>query len=333
MTDVHEHITAQDKQAAQIWVLRMLDEPDLHAEALADWIAEKPTRQALYADFMNDVQTAGYAAASFQPHTLPPRQRQRPWWAKPIPVLAAASILGLLASASMVWRTPSKVAPQVQEASPTSTFVTRLGEVRTVHLADGSRAILDTDTVFRVSMAVDSRTISLKRGRARFIVAHDSARPFYVRAGGIQVRATGTVFDVLSRNTVAVHLIEGGVVVQVLANAALPPKTIALKPGQILALRHGQRPQSIVMPARRSDQQWVSGVKSFDNVPIREVIAEANSYSDTKIELVPISLGEREIFGEIDIRDIERVAEAISGYLDLDIDRSQKHRLILASKK
>lgn len=333
MTDVHEQITAQDKQAAQIWVLLMLDEPDLHAEALADWIAEKPTRQALYTDFMDDVQAAGHAAASFLTHAQPPRQRQRPWWTKPIPVLAAASILGLLASASMVWRTPSQVAPQVQEANPTSTFITRLGEVRTVNLADGSRAILDTDTVLRVSMAVDSRTISLKRGRARFIVAHDSGRPFYVRAGGMQVRATGTVFDVLFRNTVAVHLIEGGVVVKVLANAAQPGKTIALKPGQILTLRHGQSPQSLVMPARRSDQQWVSGVKSFDNVPIREVIAEANSYSDTKIELVPSSFGEREIFGEIDIRDIERVAEAISFYLDLSIDRSQKQRLILASKK
>ncbi|MEC3947742.1 FecR family protein [Sphingobium sp. HWE2-09] len=333
MTNVHEHITAEDKKAAQIWVLRMLDEPDLHARGLADWIAEKPTRQALYADFMNDVQTAGQAAASFQTHALPPRQRQRPWWAKPMPVLAAASILGLLASASMVWRSPSHVAPHVQEASLTSSVVTRLGEVRTVHLADGSRAILDTDTVLGVSMVADSRTISLKRGRARFIVAHDSARPFYVRAGGIQVRATGTVFDVLFRNTVAVHLVEGGVEVQVLANAAQPAKTIALKPGQILTLRHGQSPQSLVMPARRSDQQWVSGVKSFDNVPIREVIVEANSYSDSKIELVPPSLGEREIFAEIDIRDIERVAEAISGYLDLTIDRSQKHRLILASKK
>lgn len=333
MTDLHEHITAQDKQAAQIWVLRMLDEPDLHAEALADWIAEKPTRQALYAEFMNDVQAAGHAAASFQTHAQPPRQRQRPWWAKPIPVLAAASILGLLASASMVWQTPPQVAPQLQEASPTSTIITRLGEVRTVLLADGSRAILDTDTVLGVSMATDSRNVRLRRGRARFIVAHDSARPFYVRAGGIQVRATGTVFDVLFRNNVAVHLIEGGVVIKVSANAAQPPKTIALKPGQILALRHGQNPQSLVISARRSDQQWVSGVKSFDNVPIREVIAEANSYSDTKIELVPGSLGEREIFGEIDIRDIERVAQAISFYLDLPIDRSQKHRLILASNK
>jgi transmembrane sensor len=141
------------------------------------------------------------------------------------------------------------------------------------------------------------------------------------------------VFDVLYRNSLAVHLIEGGVEVKMPAPNAGAPKTFALKPGQIFALSHGQAPQSLVMPARRSDQQWVSGVKSFDNVPIREVIAEANSYSSSKIELSPPSLGDRQIFADIDIRDIERVAEAISGYLDLHIDRSQKSRLLLIPKK
>jgi transmembrane sensor len=331
MTDVHNDITAQDRDAAQIWVLRMLDEPDRHAQDLANWIAEKPTRQALYRDFMDDVQAAGHAAAALRVQRSP--HRERPWWAKPVPVLAAACILGLLASASMVLRTPPPIAPRLAEAAATSAYVTKLGEVRTVRLADGSQVVLDTDTALGVTMTSDRRDVVLKRGRARFTVAHDTARPFFVRAGGIQVRATGTVFDVLFRNSAAVHLIEGGVEVKLLVRTAHAVKTTILKPGQILALIRGQSPQSFVMPARRSDQQWVSGVKSFDKVPISEVIAEANSYSDTKIDLVPGSLGEREIFGEIDIRDIERVAEAISGYLDLQIDRSEKNRLILKSKK
>lgn len=331
MTDVHDDITAQDRDAAQIWVLRMLDEPDRHAQDLADWIAEKPTRQALYRNFMDDVQAAGHAAAAMR---VPPSPRREcPWWAKPVPVLAAACVFGLLASASMVLRTPSPIAPPVAQADATSAFVTSVGEVRTVRLTDGSQLVLDTDTALGVTMTSDRRDIVLKRGRARFTVAHDTARPFFVRAGGIQVRATGTVFDVLFRNSVAVHLIEGGVEVKLLVPTANASKMTTLKPGQILALRHGQSPQSFVMPARRSDQQWVSGVKSFDNVPISEVIAEANSYSTTKIELIPSSLGEREIFGEIDIRDIERVAEAISGYLDIEIDRSEKSRLTLTPKK
>ena len=77
----------------------------------------------------------------------------------------------------------------------------------------------------------------------------------------------------------------------------------------------------------------MSGVKSFDTVPISDVIAEANSYSETKIELATPALGRREIFADIDIREIERVAQAISAFLDLGIDRSETNKLILTEKK
>ena len=77
----------------------------------------------------------------------------------------------------------------------------------------------------------------------------------------------------------------------------------------------------------------MTGVKSFDNVPISDVIAEANSYSETKIELATPALGGREIFADIDIRDIERVAQAVSNFLQLDIDRSHPNKLILTEKK
>jgi transmembrane sensor len=74
-------------------------------------------------------------------------------------------------------------------------------------------------------------------------------------------------------------------------------------------------------------------VKSFDNVPISDVIAEANSYNETKIELATPALGHREIFADIDIRDIQRVAQALASFLDVTIDRSKPNKLILTEKK
>lgn len=332
MTEDHGAITAQDRRAAQKWVLRMLDEPERHAQSLADWISEKPARRQLYLDLMNDVQAAGHAGGVLD---LPPPRLpvQKPLGIKSVPILAAASILGLLIAASILFQTIRTQSPQMAGGVTPAPFVTKVGEVRTVKLADGSQVVLDTDTAISVAMTPDRRDIVLKRGRARFIVAHDAERPFSVKAGGMEVRATGTVFDVLLRNNVAVHLIEGGVEVELASQQTQPARKILLWPGQILAFSHGHEPQTPVIPARRSDEQWVNGVKSFDNVPIREVIAEANSYSDTRIELMPASLGDREIFADIHIRDIERVAEAISGFLDLDIDRTEKGRLILSPRK
>jgi transmembrane sensor len=281
---------------------------------------------------MNDVQAAGHAGGvlDLSPPRLP---AQNPLWIKSVPVLAAASILGLLIAAGILFQTMRTQYPQMAGGVTPAPFVTKVGEVRTVKLADGSQVVLDTDTAISVAMTADRRDLILKRGRARFIVAHDAARPFFVKAGGMVVRATGTVFDVLFRSNVAVHLIEGGVEVELASQHTRSARKILLRPGQILAFSHGHEPQTLVIPARRSDEQWVNGVKSFDNVPIREVIAEANSYSDTRIELMPPSLGDREIFADIHIRDIERVAEAISGFLDLDIDRTEKGRLILSPRK
>ncbi|WIW90290.1 FecR domain-containing protein (plasmid) [Sphingobium sp. V4] len=333
MIDGRASVTARDRRVAQKWVLRMLDEPERHAQALADWIAEKPARYDLYLGLLSDVQEAGEAGALLDlPSARPPVAR--PLWTRAVPAVAAASLLcGLIASAAL-FQLLNAPAPHVADNDEVAApLVTKLGEVRSLKLADGSQVVLDTDTAMSVSMTSARREIVLKRGRARFVVAHDKSRPFFVRAGGLEVRATGTIFDVLYRNNVAVHLIEGGVEVQFAPQGKSAGGKLLLRPGQILALRRGQAPQSVVIPARRSDQQWVSGVKSFDNVPIREVIVEANSYSETKIELVPPSLGDREIFADIHIRDIERVAEAISGFLDLGIDRSKEKRLILTAHK
>jgi transmembrane sensor len=136
------------------------------------------------------------------------------------------------------------------------------------------------------------------------------------------------------RSGARISPIEGSLVIGFTRVArAGQPKNLELRAGQLLIVEAGQEADISVIPAPRSEQQWVGGVKSFDNVPINEVIAEANNYSETKIELATPALGNREIFADIDIRDIERVAQALSAFLDLTIDRSQPNKLILTEKK
>ncbi|MGO1892478.1 MAG: FecR family protein, partial [Luteimonas sp.] len=77
---------------------------------------------------------------------------------------------------------------------------TAVGEIRSLRLGDGSVAILDTDSALKVEFGADRRRVRLYRGRARFEVARDPARPFVVdvpagsaRAleGRVEVRAAG----------------------------------------------------------------------------------------------------------------------------------------------
>jgi transmembrane sensor len=101
------------------------------------------------------------------------------------------------------------------------------------------------------------------------------------------------------------------------------------QPSHILAYEAGHTPAIALLLAKASEPQWVNGLNSFDNVPISDVIAEANSYSETKIVLATPALGQRKIFADIDISNLERVAQALATFLDLSIDRSQPNRLRL----
>lgn len=335
MTDRVSEISSRDRRAAEKWVMRMLDEPERNAQGLSNWIAQKPARRDLYLTLMRDVEAAGQAAAHIKLPEPQHRAKSIGLW-KAFPVFAAAALLlGLLIASGLFSRSPDPRASQIAagEGSP-SAFTTKVGEVRTEQLSDGSVLILDTDTVVLVTIGPDSRVVELRRGRARFTVAHDKSRPFFVRAGGVETRATGTVFDVTFRDSVSVHLIEGGVEIRVTGRSdTLPQQKLMLRPGQLLAVTHGQNRSVAVISARPSEQQWVNGVKSFDNVAIGDIISEANTYSSTKIELSDPALGEQALFADLDIRNIERVAEAISGFLDLTIDRSRPNRLLLVPKK
>src|SRR6202042_1154910 len=93
-------------------------------------------------------------------------------------------------------------------------FRTALGEQRSVLLADGSRATLNTASTIEVILQKGRREVRLVQGEALFEVAHDSARPFVVRAGNALLKDVGTQFNVDMRsNGTTVTVVEGQVAV------------------------------------------------------------------------------------------------------------------------
>jgi len=75
-------------------------------------------------------------------------------------------------------------------------FQTAIGEQAAVALPDGSSFDPNTNSRIWVDYSQRQRVIRLERGEAFFKVAHDTQRPFWVRAGDYWVRAVGTAFNV-----------------------------------------------------------------------------------------------------------------------------------------
>lgn len=346
MTDQPATITPEEREEAADWASlvmadsdevpdpKALDRLGKYQAAFSAWAAENPARTAAYLDVVDDAKRFATDVYGVQ-RKLSTQAALRHHSANKAPLLLAASlILCLLLAGGLWWQSTGTSSSLIATSQARTPLETRIGEVRTERLADGTSVILDTDTLLLVAIDAKGRRVELKRGRARFLVAPEAGRSFEALAAGTQIIAQGGSFDLTHRTGVRINPIKGEIIVQLPRVAdERQARQQSLQPGRILAYDAGQTPAIALLLAKSSDQQWVSGVKSFDNVPISDVIAEANSYSETKIVLATPAMGQREIFADIDIRNIERVAQALAIFLDLTIDRSQPKRLRLVEHR
>lgn len=229
-----------------------------------------------------------------------------------LPVLAAAAVLTL---GLFVWT--SRPAAPVSPGIPTVTRSLALIEQRA--LSDGSTIELNRGAVVAEHFSAGERRVRLVRGEAHFTVAKDAARPFFVEAGGVTVRAVGTAFNVrLDPASVEVLVTEGRVSVanvgpaldagpQTPANLGMPAsavaKAMADKSGSPTFLSANQRtvvslapsapaPQVAVVPPAEIEARlaWQPRLLDFTDAPLAEIVAEFNRRNPVRLTLTDAKL-------------------------------------------
>jgi transmembrane sensor len=172
-------------------------------------------------------------------------------------------------------------------------FQTAIGEQAAVALPDGSSFDLNTDSRIWVDYSQRQRVIRLERGEAFFKVAHDTQRPFWVRAGDYWVRAVGTAFNVYLRPTGVEVTVSEGTVKVVNATANEPPPSDAAITGFAAAVTAGEQAdvhgRAEVIHELNSAQisrllAWRKGSLYFQDQPLGEVVNEMMRYTTLKIE-------------------------------------------------
>lgn len=246
-------------------------------------------------------------------------------------VVAVPVVIGLTTSAMRAIGPRHPLIAASGPAAPGSdatSLVTAPGDVREFRLADGSRVILDADSRVEVALSPQRRDLALLRGRARFFVAHEP-RPFVVTAGGGSILARGTIFDVALRGAAgaSVDLIEGVVDVRqppavgtMAASSRSGGAVIRLSAGHGLAIGGVGDSAPRITPLARTD--WPSALRDFTDVPLRELIAEANRYAARPIELADPALGDLRVSGTFRIREPNRLAGNLAALLDLSLEES-----------
>jgi transmembrane sensor len=202
------------------------------------------------------------------------------------------------------------------------TYVTTIGEQRSITLPDGSVVEMNALSKIRIRFNQPERSVDLLSGQALFRVAHNAARPFVVYSDSARIRAVGTQFDVYRKSSgTVVTVVEGRVAVladssyssQPAANAADPPQErpagaavdldgsplrgkVFVSAGEqvILAPQAALRPALVDLAAATA---WTHRRLIFSATPLPEVAAEFNRYNVRQLLIADASLASFRING------------------------------------
>jgi transmembrane sensor len=339
MSDSHSIERSSIATEAADWYarLRANNVTELDAVRFRAWIAGDPERRREFEaidEFWDDL-----GAIENSPEVQRERAaiaRRRALSSKPA-VAKAATRRGyerksLWAAAAMVLLVVGVVFWIQQQTA--DRYVTSIGEQRIVPLADGSVVTLNTATEIRLHFSPARRGVELVSGQANFKVAKDAGRPFVVTAGGSEVRAVGTQFDIYKTgDKVTVTLIEGKVAVKERAvELGARPAEINLTAGEQLSYETKTgaiRRASADIPRVSA---WRTRKLDFSDIPLADAIAEANRYSRVQIELGATELEGARISGTFEAGRNDLFVEGLQSYFQLNVERPTDRRIVLTAR-
>jgi transmembrane sensor len=324
------------------WVLR-LDEGRLPSTQRAEferWLCATPEHRVA-------LETAASALETAARHTAAPeimqmreaalnaggRPRSTSW-------AFAASVAGVGVIVFALWMAQRHGLPVLQRSiavvptavAPPTHYATEVGERATISLPDGSTATLDTQSELDVAFTATERGIHLLRGQALFEVAKHKELPFRVYAGGRQITAVGTTFNVrLDGQRLRVALIEGKIRVTVQLPQGTPgslTEQVTMSPGEVLDTTQAALMSVKVAEVARTTT-WREGVSTFVDAPLSDVVAEMNRYINTPILIEDRTTGALRVSGVFKTGDPERFAEAVAKVFPLSIDHDAAGSVVL----
>jgi transmembrane sensor len=328
--------SGQRLTVAAAWRARLTESNDEVRDEFAAWLREDPRNEAAWREVQVPWELLGEHASA--PVVLRLRRAalahayqasRRDYLSRRALRSAAIGIAALLVIGLAGWKLWSDSRFEV--------YRTNAGERRVITLGDGSQIALDSQSEVKVRYGAHSRRLTLVAGQASFEVAHDVSRPFSVVAGGQEVIATGTVFNVdLLGSELLVTLIEGHVTV--LARA--PPAStqnqlsdrIALDAGDQLVMSPSGKPKVTRVNVERTTA-WQNGQLVFEDEPLGTVLARISRYGTQNIVAADAACAELRISGVFREGDVKGFLSTITSYLPVTARQMRDGSIRVASQE
>ncbi len=227
-----------------------------------------------------------FAQVIAQQSVMPRRTIRIPFWRN-----IAVSLLTVISfSALSFWGGLHYAQQAPTETMPTgedTQVETLLGSVTKVVLPDGSQAWLNSGSTLTYSADYNkqSRNISLS-GEAYFEVMADSVKPFIVQSNSLDVRVTGTRFNVKSYaddETTDVSLVSGSV--DVMISRGTTEEVFPLIPNQVLSLEKEKNDITIMAINAMDAIAWSNGGLRFSKQPFTRLAKDLERKFNVRIDI------------------------------------------------
>ncbi|WP_041959098.1 FecR family protein [Sulfurospirillum arsenophilum] len=273
-------------EMAALWFVKAQDGMSASEKnTFEKWLHVNPAHQKAYTQF----EALWHELDGLAPsqNRACPQKRVKPWWG-----YAGVAAIAFFAIGILQWNAFSTRLELAQN------LVTPVGAMREYTLSDGTKLFLDTDSNVSVEYYAHKRLVKLHQGQIALHVSKDTTRPLFVDAYNVQVRVTGTIFEVRHvEDEVRVSVEEGSVDVsskrshdgEFIKRASLYAKDQIILDERGFVLSTLKLQNDAIAP-------WRNGRLVFDKTPLEDVLFEFERYgakpafiASSQLALMPLS--------------------------------------------
>ncbi|MFJ4348261.1 FecR domain-containing protein [Pseudomonas sp. NPDC089401] len=197
-------------------------------------------------------------------------------------------------------------------------YSTRVGERRTVMLADGTRLQLNTHTAVDVSFTNSQRLINLLQGEIFIDTgpdegAPDGRRSFWVQTAQARLQALGTAFAVRQEDSHTQLSVEAS---KVLIHQASGQQLVAAGEEYSISAAGSRKLQHREMDA----SAWTRGQLVARSLPLQALLMELARYQRGWLTCAP-QVAELRVSGVFLLDDIDRALDALGDSMPVRVER------------
>lgn len=209
-----------------------------------------------------------------------------------------------------LWQSPAALGYRAELRTAT-------GEIKPLHLSDGSLVVMNTATAADLQFTAQQRMILLYQGEIAIHTASDPSpipRPFLVSTAQGKLRALGTQFTVRALGDETVLAVQQHSVEVSLRNA--PEAALIVSQGQQVSFTADRF--GVLMAAESNSADWTQGVLTVSDRPLSQVIEEIARYRRGSITCSP-EVAHLRVSGTFPLKDTDRILDVLAQTLPIKI--------------